>query len=120
MNVFQNTIDVDFLIWETNPMKRKANDIVEMYSGVELKPGDIMVGQYSESGVSVWKVKKVIQERDCRMPKKKHVTVKVDWSTKATSFFSKLDCSRMSTHFQKLVLMLRPKPQQYGKSHLYH
>lgn len=103
MNVFQNTMDVDFLIWETNPMKRKANDIVEMYAGVELKAGDIMVGQYSENSISTWKVKKVIQERDCKMPEKKHITVQAEWSSKSNSFFSKLDCSRMSKHFQNLI-----------------
>ncbi|WDO13086.1 hypothetical protein MH928_17405 [Flavobacterium sp. WW92] len=103
MKVLQNTIGVDFLIWETNPNIRMINNTVQLYVEEGIEPGDMIIGQYSATGVSTWKIEKIFEEREGNFPNKTHMIIQAEWSIKPTSFFLNLDCSQTSKSFQNLI-----------------
>lgn len=101
--VHQNTVTANLLIWETNPAKRNENNKVELYSSLQINEGDLIVGDYSEHGISTYEVLKVIQKRDCKIKGKNHYTVLTKWSSESRLRFANEDLSKVSIALYNLL-----------------
>lgn len=98
-----NTHSVNLLIWEINPELRNNGKEIEFYAEERLNPFDLILGDYSEYGVSTYCIEEITSERDCEITGKKHYKAKANWSKKGLEFFSNLDYSNLPKRFTQLI-----------------
>jgi len=64
MQILLNNFSVTLMLWETNPLKRKKSNIsFYLDDKLSVEKGDVIVGEFSEYGVSEYKINKVIESR---------------------------------------------------------
>lgn len=104
MNVFQNLVGVNFMVWETNPVKRNQNNVIKFYRNKKkvIQSGDVLIGEYSETKVSVYTVKEILNEREGAMKNEIYVEAVIEWEMTSPAVFKGIDFSNCSSSFEKL------------------
>lgn len=103
--VFLNKFSIDLMVWETNPAKRNKNNVIKFYlqKKTDIKEGDLIIGDYSEFGVSVYEVENIQDTKPGSIASKNYFTAKTKWSQKSPSFFKGKNLQQTNLTFQKLV-----------------
>ncbi len=77
MEVLQNTKDVHFMVWETDPRKRNKNNIIKLNeTSREILNGDIIWTRWNDFGFSTYEVLDVLSRRDSSMKNMQYCEIK--------------------------------------------
>lgn len=104
MNViYENTHQVNLMLWETDPQKRKLNKKVNLVSAKELKAGDRVIGNYGSEFCSVWTIEEVIEQRDSSIKGNTYFVTTCTWGQVRPQSLQNDDLSNCSKTLQKFI-----------------
>ena len=86
--IYENTMDCTLMVWEANPRKRNTNNTIKIAANkkVAVKPGDILIGSYSEKRISCYEILKIIDRRKSNLRQKEYLTLTTKWTAKKPKF----------------------------------